>query len=176
MKSKTLILILLALLVLGLIKVLFLKQENSGSAKSGANKNPPVTVTGFVVHAQELENKIFSSGTIMANEEVILRPEVQGKLVSVLFKEGSNISKGTLLAKISDTDLQAQLRKLDLQLKLAKEKEVRLKGLLDINGVSQEEYSELANQLQTIVSDMDFTKAQIAKTEIRAPFNGKIGL
>jgi len=81
-----------------------------------------------------------------------------------------------LLIKINDADLQAILKKLTLQLKLAKTKESRLKDLLSINGISQEEYDEGTNQLETLEADMDFTKAQIAKTEIRAPFNGKIGL
>ena len=119
---------------------------------------------------------MFSSGTITANEEVELRPEVSGKLIAIYFKEGSTVRQAALLAKINDADLQAQLRKLQLQYKLAKEREARLKGLLDINGVSQEEYDAIVNQSQTINADMDFTRAQIAKTEIRAPFDGKIGL
>jgi len=123
-----------------------------------------------------LQNNIYSSGTILAAEEVQLRPETSGKLIAVLFKEGTTVNKGELLAKINDADLQAQLKKLNLQYKLAKEKETRIKGLLEIKGVSQEEYDIAANELETISADMEFTKAQIAKTEIRAPFSGKIGL
>jgi membrane fusion protein (multidrug efflux system) len=158
------------------IKLLFLQPENAGAPKGGPSKDQVTNVTGYVVYAEALENKIYSSGTVMANEEVLLRPEVAGKLVSILFTEGSNVTKGTLLAKINDADLQAQFKKLELQLKLAKERETRLKSLLAIKGISQEEYDVSANQLQTIAADMDYTKAQIAKTEIRAPFNGKIGL
>jgi len=177
MKLKNIILIVVIIVGLVIIKLLFLQPENAGPSKAGGPpKDQQTNVTGFVVHSEELENKIYSSGTVMANEEVILKPEVSGKLVSILFKEGSNVTKGTLLAKINDADLQAQLKKLTLQLKLAKEREGRLKGLLAIKGVSQEEYDVTANQLQTIAADMDYTTAQIAKTEVRAPFNGKIGL
>ncbi len=176
MKPKTISIIVVIIVALILIKVLFLKSENPDAAKSGAPKNQTTSVTGYVVHPQLLENKIFSSGTVMANEEVALRPEVAGKLVAIYFKEGSTVKKGALLAKINDADLQAQLRKLQLQSKLSKDREARLKGLLDIQGVSQEEYDASSNLLQTMGADMDFTRAQISKTEIRAPFNGKIGL
>lgn len=176
MKPKSIVIIISIIVALVLIKIFFFKEENHDAQKGAMQKGQPIKVSGYVVDVQLLENKIFSSGSVMANEEVELRPEVSGKLSGVYFKEGSTVSKGALLAKINDADLQAQLRKLQLQLKLAKERENRMKGLLDINGVSQEEYDAIVNQSQTINADMDFTRAQIAKTEIRAPFDGKIGL
>jgi membrane fusion protein (multidrug efflux system) len=177
MKPKSIIIIVAIILALVLVKIFFFKDDNATDAQKPGMQKPQVTnVSGYVVHLQMLENKIFSSGSVMANEEVELRPEVSGKLTAIYFKEGSTVNKGALLAKINDADLQAQLRKLQLQLKLAKEREIRLKGLLDINGVSQDEYDVMLNQTQTIAADIDFTKAQISKTEIRAPFDGKIGL
>lgn len=178
MKIKNIVIFILVLIALAGIKVLFLKPKNQVKPNSGvaSGKGGPVLVTGFIASSQDLENKIFSSGTVKAYEEVMLMPEVSGKLIQVNFKEGSTIKKGSLLAKISDTDLQAQLSKLNLQHKLAKEKESRLQSLLEIKGVSQEEYDAASNTVKTILADIDFTKAQIAKTEIRAPFDGKIGL
>jgi membrane fusion protein, multidrug efflux system len=176
MKNKTLIIIIFIVALLVIIKLVFLKPQNSANVSSGPPKPQTAIVTGFVANPMIIENKITSSGTVLANEEVELRPEVSGKLVSVLFKEGTNVEKGELLVKINDADLQAQLKKLNLQYKLSKEKEVRLKALLEIKGLSQEEYDVAANELQTIEADMDYTRAQIAKTEIRAPFRGKIGL
>jgi membrane fusion protein (multidrug efflux system) len=176
MKNKTLLIIISIIAALVLVKIFFLQPENKEPQKGGDPKAQIATATGYVAQPVMLENNIFSSGTVLAAEEVELRPETSGKLVSVLFKEGTTVNKGELLAKINDNDLQAQLKKLNLQYKLAKEKEGRVKGLLDIKGVSQEEYDVAANELQTIEADMDFTRAQIAKTEIRAPFSGKIGL
>jgi membrane fusion protein, multidrug efflux system len=176
MKNKTLFIVIFIIALLVIIKLVFLRPEEDKKMQPGAQKPQTAMVTGFIATPVTLENKISSSGTILANEEVELRPEMSGKLVSVLFHEGTNVKKGELLVKINDADLQAQLKKLNLQYKLAKEKETRLKGLLDIKGLSQEEYDVAANELQTLEADMDFTKAQIAKTEIRAPFDGKIGL
>jgi membrane fusion protein (multidrug efflux system) len=176
MKPKSILLFVSILVALILIKIIWLQPEQNDAPKASPNKAQPVAVTGYVTHTQLLENNIFSSGTVMANEEVELRPEVSGKLLAIYFKEGAKVSKGTLLAKINDADLQAQLHKLQLQLKLANERAHRLKALLDINGVSQEEYDASVNVQQSAAADIDFTKAQIAKTEIRAPFNGHIGL
>lgn len=176
MKSKSLIIIISIVVVLALIKILFLKGDNNPSPNGRKKSGEPINVSAVIAKAQKLENKLFASGTVMANEEVALRPEVAGKLIAIYFKEGAQVQKGAILAKINDADLQAQLRKLQLQLKLGKEREVRMKSLLAISGISQEEYDMVVNQSQTITADIDFTYAQIAKTEVRAPFTGKIGL
>ncbi|MCC6185625.1 MAG: efflux RND transporter periplasmic adaptor subunit [Chitinophagaceae bacterium] len=176
MKTKSLIIIIGIIAALALIKIIFLKGEDSSGQKGGKKGNQAINVSAVIARAEKTENKLFASGTVMANEEVALRPEVSGKLVAIYFKEGSLVQKGALLAKINDADLQAQLRKLQLQLKLGKEREARMKGLLAISGISQEEYDMVVNQSQTINADIDFTRAQISKTEVRAPFTGKIGL
>jgi len=176
MKNKTLYIILFIIVALVLVKIFLLPADKNTPPTPAQMKGQTATATGFVVSSQLMESTISASGTVLANEEVELRPETAGKLVSVGFKEGSVVQKGALLVKIYDTDLQAQLKKLNLQYKLAKEREGRLKGLLGINGVSQEEYDIASNELETITADMDYTKAQISKTEIYAPFTGKIGL
>lgn len=178
MKFKSLLIIILIIISLIGIKVIFLKPSGQKNAPAGGGmgKGAPIRVTAFVTSALPLENNIFSSGTVKAFDEVMLIPETAGKLMQLNFNEGSYVSKGTLLVKINDNDLKAQKNKLDLQLKLANEKVARLKSLLEIKGVSQEEFDAANNYLQTLESDIDFVKAQIAKTEIRAPFDGKIGL
>ncbi|HEX8515147.1 MAG TPA: efflux RND transporter periplasmic adaptor subunit [Bacteroidia bacterium] len=176
MKKRTLLIIIIIISALVLVKIFFLQPENREQPKGGNPKAQTAAATGYVASPLMLENNIYSSGTVLAAEEVELRPEMSGKLVAVLFKEGTIVNKGELLAKINDADFQAQLKKLNLQYKLSREREGRVKGLLDIKGVSQEEYDVAANELETIEADMDFTRAQIAKTEIRAPFRGKIGL
>lgn len=177
MKLRTILIILFIIAILVFIKVTYLKNEHEESGAPVKNaKKQAAQVTGYVLSSQLLENKLFSAGTILANEEVQLRPEVSGKLTAIYFSEGSHVRKGSLLAKINDIDLQAQLRKLQLQLKLATEKKTRLKGLLDIQGISQQDYDEAAGLTQSTNADIDYVKAQIAKTEIYAPFNGTIGL
>ncbi|MBK8450027.1 MAG: efflux RND transporter periplasmic adaptor subunit [Saprospiraceae bacterium] len=117
----------------------------------------------------------FSTGTIIANESVQLVPETSGKIMKLNLPEGKNIQKGELLLKINDSELQAQLRKLKTEEFLAIEKESRQKKLFEINSVSKDEYESALNNLQLIRSDQEIIKTQIAKTELRAPFNGRLG-
>lgn len=112
----------------------------------------------------------------MANEEIELRPEIAGRITGVSFNEGSQVEKGSLLLKINDSELKAQLKRKESEEKLALSDEQRKKSLFEAKAISQEEYDKSLNALRIVEADMDVTRSQIAKTEIRAPFDGVIGL
>ena len=175
-KLKTPIIIVTIIIALALIKIFFLSPKKFDRPAANNTPKPVITVAGYIVKPELLDNDVYSSGSVSANEEAELRPEVSGKIVALNMVEGGKVSKGELLVKINDAELQAQLKKLKLQLTLSQEKEVRLKSLLDINGVSKEEYDILLNQIESNKADIEDMEAQIAKTEIRAPFNGVLGL
>lgn len=141
----------------------------------GAGKQPPVAVDILITKTQVLVTDIEVPGSLLANESTEIRPEVSGKLVQLNVKEGSYISQGALLAKLYDGDLQAQKRKLEVQLKIAEQTENRQAQLLKIQGISQQEYDLSLLQVHNLNADIDIINEAIRKTEIRAPFNGKIG-
>lgn len=178
MRIKGLIITLVVIGILLSAKFIFFPSESEDSAVKGGKPGggAPNNVSACVLKPDKLSNEVYASGTVMANEEVQLHPELSGKVVQLNFEEGSKVVKGQLLVKINDADLQATYKKLQLQHKLAEEKLNRQKQLLAINGVSQEEFDILQNQYDVIKADMDYAAAQIAKTEIRAPFNGVVGL
>lgn len=173
--SRTFILVLSIIIVLVLIKIFFFQGTKKNTATKG-NPDAPVSVTGFVVNPQRFESIIKTNGTIYANEEAELRAELAGKIIMINFKEGGTVNEGDLLVKINDADLQANLRKQNAQLKLANDKLERQSKLVEIGGISREEYEMNQTELSNIQSDIDFTKAQIAKSQIHAPFSGSIGL
>ncbi len=174
--SRSFLIIVFLIVILLVVKFVFLGNDNAKSASTAPSKNAPVPVMAIITTVEKLDNKVFASGTVMANEEVELKPEASGKILQIHFKEGSHVDKGDLLIKINDADLQAQLKKLHLQVKLSEQQEVRQKKLLEISGISQEEYDISLNQLNSLKADEDYTRAQLAKTELRAPFTGVIGL
>jgi len=167
--------ILMGALILG---VLFLSSCSSKKIEPGGQKGGPkaVMVNGMVVQKRLLENKILATGSLEANEEVQLRSETPGRIVSINFEEGSFVKKDQLLIKINDQELQAQLKKLQLEESLAKDDVYRKEKLLEMKAVSQEEYDKSANQLGIVKAEIELIKSQIAKTEIYAPFSGMIGL
>lgn len=155
----------------------FLSSSGAGSnLMTGGRPDMVVPVKAHIVVLETLSNSVFTTGTVLANEEVELRSEVSGKIVRILFKEGSFVSKGDLLIKINDADLQAQLRRAESKVKLSQEKEARQRQLRDGNLISQEEYDNTVGELNVNLADFDLIKAQIDKTEIRAPFSGIVGL
>jgi membrane fusion protein (multidrug efflux system) len=133
-------------------------------------------VTGLVLKPTSLDNTLSATGTITANNEVELRSEVAGRITGIYFKEGGKVQKGQLLVKINDADLRAQLKKLEYQRKLAQSQLARDEKLLAKEGISRQEFEVSENQVSTISADMDLVRAQLAKSEIRAPFSGIIGL
>lgn len=133
-------------------------------------------VTGYVVVPSKMSDLINTVGTIKPDEEVDLSFETSGKIVNIFFKEGTKVKKGDLLAKINDRPLKAQLEKLMAQKKLLESKEFRQRSLLDKDAISQESYDQIQTELQATVADINLVKARISETELRAPFDGVVGL
>lgn len=133
-------------------------------------------VEGFVVKTSALTEKVTASGNLVPAEETELHPEASGRVISLNLPEGKAVRKGDLLLKIFDEDLRTQLRKLETQLKQAEITEQRLSELLKVKGVSQQEYDLAVLQTQTIRADMELLRVNQAKTELRAPYDGVLGL
>lgn len=159
-----------------LIALSLLACKGKDEAPSGAGGAKSITVGAIVVQPGQLENKIIATGSLMANEEVELRSEVPGRIVAINFEEGSNVAKGDLLLKTDDRELQAQLKKLQVDEKQARDDLFRKEKLLQLKAVSQEEYDKSFTTLAVTLAQLDLVKTQISKTEIYAPFSGQIGL
>jgi membrane fusion protein (multidrug efflux system) len=147
-----------------------------GSGNAPGSRDSRLPVTAVVVTPESVSNLVLSSGTVRANEEVELRSEATGLVLRISFAEGTRVRKGEVLVKIDDSELRAQRAKQDSQRKVAREKERRRKQLFDKQNISPEDYELALNELNAINAEIELIEARIAKTEIRAPFDGLIGL
>ena len=150
-------------------------------SSSQAGRNPgrggtASTVEVVVIRTQSLKNAISATGTLLANEEVELRPEISGLVTGVFFNEGQQVEKASVMLKINDRELQAQLKRKSLEEKLSTAEEQRKRRLFEIKGISQEDYDKSLNALRIIQAEREVLESQLAKTEIRAPFDGVVGL
>ena len=171
------ILIFFGLLLIGIVIYVNKFQNSQSEVNTQAQKTPPpMSVTGIVVSSQSIEDKIFASGSLIAKDEVEIRNEIPGKITSILFKEGTRVRKGETLLTLYNSDLLAQLKKLQLQKEVAQKTEERQKDLLTVNGISKQDYELSQNQWLTILADIDLIESNISKTRIEAPFDGIIGL
>jgi membrane fusion protein, multidrug efflux system len=152
-----------------------LKKQNNSQApiRQGQQK---LNALGYLILPVQMSELVNSTGTLRPDEEVDLSFETSGKIVGINFTEGTRVKKGDLLAKINDRPLQAQLEKLQVQLKLAEGKEFRQRSLLDKDAISQESYDQVQTDVQSLNADINLIKARISETELRAPFDGIIGL
>ena len=138
--------------------------------------NQPVTVDVIIASPKKVSSSIEVNGTSVANEMVQILPETSGRLVFLNVPDGAQVAAGTILAKINDAELQAQLNKSKVQLELAIRTEERLKKLLAVNGINQADYDIALNSVNNIKADIELLKAQIDKTIVKAPFSGVLGL
>jgi len=151
-------------------------QRGGADGGGGAGARPPVRADAFIVRTKTLLDNIEIPGSLVSNETTEIHPEVAGRITGIYFKEGAYVNRGALLVKLNDADLQAQKRKLLVQLQVARQNEQRSEQLLKIQGISRQDYETIALQVNNVNADLAVVQTQIEKTNIRAPFSGKIGL
>ena len=174
-KSTIWISIILILLVAFFLKVGFSKSSDKDNKKDAKEKKQR-KVDAYIVKPSLLINEISVSGSLLAFEEVDLKNEVAGRVVMINLPEGKAVKKGTLLVKLFDEDLQATLKKLKAQLAIQQQIYKRQTELIKVNGITQTDYDQTGLQLNSIRADIEVEKTLIRKTEVRAPFDGVIGL
>jgi len=138
--------------------------------------NASVSVDITVIATQSVPKLVEVNGSVISSDFVELRPEINGRVTFLQIPEGKVVSAGTVLVKLNDADLQAQLEKIKVQLELAQTNEQRNKQLLSIKGINQSDYDISLQQVKSLKADIVFTQSQIDKTIIKAPFTGLVGL
>lgn len=166
------------LFVFGVLTSLFLScgQKKEEKKMGGSTSGGPLSVESIAVKSSPLSENIEVAGSILPYELTEIRPEIAGRIVQINFKEGGTQEKNALLVKLFDADLQAQLKKLQVQLQIAAKTEERQRELLKISGISQQDYDLSLLQVNNIKADIELTEVNISKTEIRAPYAGRMGL
>jgi membrane fusion protein (multidrug efflux system) len=184
-KVKWGVIIVIALVIVGMIIFPSVKNimgvpgeapEGGASPAEYPLRRQALNINAEVVKQQVLSDKIISTGSTIPDEEVDLSFESSGKIIAIYFKEGTLVKEGDLLAKINDKPLLAQQKKLEAEVPLAKDRVYRQRTLLEKDAVSQEAFEQVTTDYEKLMADIELVKANIAQTELRAPFDGIIGL
>lgn len=181
MKKKifSIVIVLAIILLLALPKLNLWSNGNKelgSKGEAGGGNSGKLPVEAMVITTSTLDNKVVITGAIQANESLELKSETAGKITHIYFKEGKTVKKGDLLVQVNDEEIRAQLEKQKYNRKLNQDIEFRQRKLLEKDAISQEEYDNALNQLNTTKADITLLEAQLEKTRIRAPFDGIIGL
>jgi membrane fusion protein (multidrug efflux system) len=178
-KTKNTVILLgavVALVALALPKIASLDKGERNNEKAVNPRDQRMSVRMQIVQQEKIGERVLTVGTILSNEEVEIRSEISGKVEKIYFKEGGKVKKDDMVLKINDDELQARLLSAQYRQALAEQEEQRQRQLFEKTLTSQQDYDKAVNNLNVVKAEVQLIQAQLDKTEIRAPFDGVIGL
>jgi membrane fusion protein (multidrug efflux system) len=148
----------------------------AGAFAQRVPQSGPLVAEVHTVKSEPFAQTLSTVGTLRANESVTLVSELSRRLVKIQVEEGSEVAAGDLLFKLDDSDLVAELGEIDARLKLADTVKQRVANLLPRKAISQQEFDSSTAAFEILAAERNTKAVQISKTEIRAPFAGRVGV
>ncbi len=147
-----------------------------GSGEGPGGGGPPaMPVEAATARADTVVDAILATGQIEAMQSIDLRPDVEGRLVAILVREGASVSSGTPLFKIDDAELKAQVDQIEAERDLARQSLSRTQDLLQQKASSQAELERAEATMRSNEAQLARLKVRLARTVVRAPFSGVMG-
>ncbi|MGH8579660.1 MAG: efflux RND transporter periplasmic adaptor subunit [Gammaproteobacteria bacterium] len=164
-------------------------EQTSGAVNQSSEVEQAITVRTVTVKIQPMPVIVEAVGTVEPAHSVQVRPQVNGVLEEVLFREGDDVQKGQLLFRIDDQALQAGLDQAkatlardQAELREAQAQRARLKPLAEREYITRQEYAQAVASAQalsaTVQADraqVDAARVQLGYCAIRAPIAGRSG-
>src|SRR5467141_3043632 len=144
-----------------------------GGAAGGAPMGLPVEVV--VARMDTVRDEISATGQIEAVQSIDLRPEVDGRIVEIVIREGQEVDQGTPLFKVDDAQLRAQVAQLEAQRDLAQQALARAKDLAQQNASSTADLEKAEAEARSAQAQYDLQRIRLERTTVRAPFAGVVG-
>ena len=160
------------------------KASQADAAKKGAGGGAPagppggfaIPVEWARVASSTMQEDVSALGSLKSNESVVVRPEVGGRIVSIGFTEGAKVTRGATLVTLDGAVIAAELQQARANLSLAESNFKRNEDLVAKNFVSAKARDETRSQLDAARANVAVIQARFARTIIRAPFAGTIGI
>jgi membrane fusion protein (multidrug efflux system) len=162
------------LLALGLVA--YSLQKRPAPVAAVAPASGAVVVEVAKVAEQFISDDLQAVGSILSNESVVLRPEIAGRVVQINFSEGQLVQQGQVLIGLDDSVLRAEVQQAEAQLGLARTNYDRTVDLARQGFVSESARDQSQAALKVQEATRALAQAQFAKTAIRAPFSGVVGV
>ncbi|MDR3213049.1 MAG: efflux RND transporter periplasmic adaptor subunit [Azoarcus sp.] len=148
----------------------------NASSSSHAGTPQPVLVEVAAVEARTLVDDVAAVGTLVSNQSVILHPEVAGRVSAIRFRDGSAVRRGAVLIELDAAVQRAELQQAKAELMLADANARRVEDLFRDKFVSGSARDEAASRLEVARASVALAQAHLARTRIRAPFDGIVGI
>jgi len=162
-------------LILALLLVAACKKANSAGAGPGGGGMPPMPVEVSVAQRDTVVDAIAATGQIEAIQAIDLRPEVEGRIMDILVREGQEVEKGTPLFKVDDGELKAQVARATADRDLARQALERTKQLIAQNASSAADLERAEATARGADAQLDLLQLRLDRSVVRAPFGGVVG-
>jgi membrane fusion protein, multidrug efflux system len=146
-----------------------------GPGGPGGGGPPAMPVEAAAARSDTVVDAILATGQIEALQSIELRPDVEGRLVRILVREGSTVARGTPLFKIDDAELRAQTAQVEAERDLARQSLTRTRDLLSQKASSQAELERAEATMRSSEAQLNRLKVRLDRTLVRAPFAGVMG-
>ena len=148
-----------------------------GRNGAGGGRGPtgPVPVEVAVARTDTVVDAITATGQIEPLQSIQLRPEVDGRLVEILVREGSEVAEGTPLFKVDDQELKAQVARAQADRDLAQQALTRTRQLLADKAAAPADVERAEAQMRSTQAGLDLLQLRLDRTVVRAPFSGVAG-
>jgi len=155
--------------------------QNRAADAANAPAGPPqggfaIPVEAAPVEVGRVELGIPAVGSLRSNESVTIAPEIAGRLDAILVEEGQHVTQGTLIARLDQSVYKAEVAQATASLELSKSDVERARSMQQKDVASKQTVQQAESRLRTNMADIALAQAQLAKTEIYAPFDGILGL
>ena len=146
------------------------------AAQAQAPKPAGLPVRAVPVEVGKVSDEVTAVGSLLAEESVIIRPEMDGRVTGLHFQEGHAVTAGTRLVTIDNTEYEAQAAAVRADLKTEEQRLVRTKDLYQQNFISKDALDVQLGAVDRLKARLAEAESRTAKTVIRAPFSGTVGL
>lgn len=152
--------------------------DADGAANGGRDKPQTIRAAAIVTETSNIRESARSVGSLTANESVDVVAELSRRLVAVHVEEGAQVTENQVLFELDGADLRASLAELEARRGLAARTVERQGALMerDKKALSQQAFDQARADLRVIEAQITALRVTIDKTEIRAPFAGRIGI
>lgn len=149
--------------------------EGGPAGGPGGGEMPPMPVEVVAAVADTVIDAIQATGQIEAMQQIELRPEVDGRITSILVREGARVGQGTGLFKIDDAELSAEVARARADRDLTRQNLERTKALLADQASSQAELERADAAARSAEASLTLLQTRLNRTTVRAPFAGVMG-
>lgn len=143
---------------------------------SGPGGQRPASVEVVQLEASQVQDDVQSVGSLKSKQNVMLRPEVAGRVVSLGFTDGDRVKAGQVLVQLDDALQRAEVKQAQAQVAIAAANFKRNQELVAENFVSKRVLDESDASLQVAKAQLELSCARWLRTTVVAPFNGTLGL